>query len=205
MRIALGLLIFLISLSRLQLGVHFPWDLLGGWLIGSILLWATLRFEEPIRQRLASLNPITLTALSFLATLVLILVGWILARSVGSVPPEWVHTAAEASPGSEPIDPLNIKGLVSSAGAMFGLTAGGIFLFTWGGFDAGGVVSKRILRYLVGVIGVAAIFFGLRIIIPPENLPLRYLRYAAVGFWMSYLAPKIFVALKLAEMRAHSK
>jgi hypothetical protein len=46
------------------------------------------------------------------------------------------------------------------------------------------------------------IFFGLRMIFPDDDTllayTLRFIRYAAVGFWVSYLGPRVFVSLKLA-------
>ncbi len=41
------LLLVLVPLSRVYLGVHFPSDLLGGYLLGALLLWLALRYEEP--------------------------------------------------------------------------------------------------------------------------------------------------------------
>jgi membrane-associated phospholipid phosphatase len=39
---------FFIGLSRLYLGVHFPHDVLVGWALGFITLWAFLGFWEPV-------------------------------------------------------------------------------------------------------------------------------------------------------------
>jgi hypothetical protein len=71
-------------------------------------------------------------------------------------------------------------------------------LFSWNGFDASGIWWKRLLRYVVGVLGVALIYFGLKLVLPEGVQVLRYLRYALVGFWAAYLAPRTFVALRLA-------
>lgn len=60
-RIFLGLIIVLIGISRIYLGVHFPSDILGGWLLGVTWLFATYplydrysfieRFKQTQRQR----------------------------------------------------------------------------------------------------------------------------------------------------------
>jgi membrane-associated phospholipid phosphatase len=196
--LGLGLLVLLISISRLYLGVHFPADLLGGWLAGGLLLWAFLRFEEPVRIRLARLPAGVQIVIVFLTSYVLVVLGQLIAGFGPSILPDWVLGAASAAPESEAIDPRDVSGIISSAGALFGLGAGGVSLFAWGGFDAGGVWWKRTLRFLFGVIGVAALFFGLKAVFPPDVQALRYLRYAAVGYWVSYLGPRAFVTLRLA-------
>ena len=41
-------LILMIGLSRLYLGVHFPQDVLFGWLLGALTLWAFLRWSDAL-------------------------------------------------------------------------------------------------------------------------------------------------------------
>ncbi|RMF09676.1 MAG: phosphatase PAP2 family protein, partial [Candidatus Neomarinimicrobiota bacterium] len=43
-------LIFLIGLSRIVLGVHYPADVIGGWTIGLVLLTAGIALEDRLKQ-----------------------------------------------------------------------------------------------------------------------------------------------------------
>ena len=47
----------LMSLSRVYLGIHYPFDVLGGWLIGGILGWAAFRLWLSHFQRLLNRMP----------------------------------------------------------------------------------------------------------------------------------------------------
>jgi hypothetical protein len=116
---------------------------------------------------------------------------------------EWIAGAAAAAPGSEAIAPLSINGFFSTAGVFFGLGVGAALLYQWGGFHVGGPWWQRLLRYLVGLVGVALIYFGFSAIFPSGDDLLanvfRYVRYGAVGFWVAYLGPRVFVLLRLAN------
>jgi membrane-associated phospholipid phosphatase len=196
-------MILLVSLSRMVLGMHFPSDILAGWVAGLLLVWAILLFEKPVLSWLRARQISDQVIFVFAVSLALILIGALTKLALGAwiVPDGWVELAARA-PGGAPITPLALSGLVSSAASFFGLALGGILLFRRGWFDAGGSLWLRLARFLVGLVGVFIIWYGLDKLFPDGEtilpLCLRYLRYAAVGLWISYLAPLIFFRLKLA-------
>lgn len=200
----LALLILLISLSRLYLGVHFPSDTLAGWLVGGLLLWTFLRYDEAGRRWLTRLRPgqQVLTAL----VVSLVFLGAQLAvyqlTAGRPVPAAWAERAAAAAPGAEPIHPRSLEGMVSGSGVFFGFGAGAALLYAWGRFDAKGPAWKRLGRFVLGLLGVLALWMGLRLVFPGGEtvlaLTLRYVRYAAVGLWVTYLGPRLFVWLRLA-------
>ncbi len=167
-----GLLMVLVPLSRLYLGVHFPHDLLGGYVIGIIVLLLFLRWEQHTELRLVRLQlreqlalaigiPVLLTALFFHedgvtagATLLGMSVGFVLQ-------PYWVGFEAQD---------VWWKRVVRYA--------------------LGGVV-------MVGLwAGLKAAFSALE-----PALLFRFVRYTLMGLWGSIGAPWAFVRLGLARGR----
>ncbi len=197
-------LIFLIGFSRLYLGMHFPHDVLAGWLIGAVLLWALLRFEKPLVSWLQHYKPLEQIVIVFGVSLSMVLVSALARLSLGDwgIPLDWIRLASRA-PDSPPIDPLALSGIVSNAGVFFGMAAGAILLQMNGWFDPRGSFNQLALRYALGSLGVALLWYGLGTVFPRGEslLPfaLRFIRYSLVGVWITYLAPRLFIRLNLAE------
>ena len=62
--------VVLIGFSRVYLGLHFISDILMGWLLGGVTLWAYIRFEPKIEEKLKNLSKIQLLSLAGLVTVV---------------------------------------------------------------------------------------------------------------------------------------
>ena len=198
-------LIFLIGISRIYLAVHFPKDVILGWMIGFVLVWAFLRLENPIIEWLEN-RSLSLRIISVLiVSLILLFLGVLVNISLANwqIPAVWVENAHLAFPLEELIDPQDLSGLLAATGALFGFAAGAVWLSARGGFDARGNWWKRVLRFLLGVVGVGILYVGLSAVIPDQNYWVvyiaSYLEFALIGFWISALAPLIFLRLKLAE------
>ncbi len=194
-------LIFLISLSRVYLGVHFGLDVLAGWLFGGLLLWAILKWEASTRAWLGRLSLAAQIGLALLISLMYLglNLGLLGALAATPDPAAWAGNAAAAAPpaaGEPAIDPRNPDGVASAAGALFGLGVGLALVARGQLFNAGGPVLKRVLRFAVGLVGVLVFWLGLKYVLPAEPLALglafRFLRYALTVLWVIYLAPWVF-------------
>lgn len=194
--------VFLIGLSRMYLGVHFPHDLLLGWFLGGVMLWAFVKYWDLVAARLKQMSLGGQVAMALLVSLVLIALNALvvfLSRDF-ILPAEWIANATRA--GGEAPNPFSIEGSVSAMGTLFGFCAGLAWINTRGGYQVTGTVVKRVLRYIVGFFGVAILYFGLKMVFPDGEdmlaLFFRYVRYASVGAWISAGAPVVFSKLQIS-------
>lgn len=197
-----AIVIFLIGLSRLHLGVHFLHDVLSGWLIGILIILLYLKLEKPIAQWLSTRRLPLHLLMAFLFSVFFIVLGWLAQSSTGNwtVPGDWITTALAA--GADEPDPLNLEGMITIAGVGFGFLAGfALWRAKFGVYTINCSQGKRLLRYVVGLVGIFILYFGLKLVFPEEPLllgmMLRYIRYALIGMWVTFFAPFVFNQLKL--------
>ena len=167
-----GFLMIAIPVSRLYLGVHFPTDLLGGYILGILLLVLYLQFVLKVEAWLIQKGLIWQMGLAVVLPILCI----------------WVNPKCS-------LNALN------AASVLLGFAPGIILERRWIRFCSGGRLSKRILRFISGFIVLIGIWMGLRIAFAEmEPVALfRIVRYALVGLWCALGAPWLFVRLRLAE------
>ena len=191
-------LILAISFSRVYLGMHFPADVVAGWIVGAILLVLFIVCEAPLARWLKQRRLTTRILVAVAASLGLLAVGLLAAQvSVGRpLPPAWAENFQRAL-GAVPFQPASIEDLVSGSGALLGFAVGAVLLDDWRGFSDPRGGWLRLARFFAGVVGVLALQLGLNAVLP-HGEAFRFLRYGLLGLWISYGAPRLFVALRLA-------
>jgi membrane-associated phospholipid phosphatase len=90
------------------------------------------------------------------------------------------------------------------SGIFFGATVGIIFMLEKVHFNAAtGSMAKKVLRFILGIVITAAIYFGGQKLAPGRGHELyalfRFIRYGITGIWVTLGAPLLFIRLGLAE------
>lgn len=191
-------LVFLMGLSRIYIGAHFIQDVVVGFVLSLLLLlgyyiW-NRRFDQRFHKRILGQRFLVALSVPFVMGIVYLTVMLILG------PPNLSVSWAEYIPAAER---SSIEAMAQSFGLLAGLVIGAVLEGSRIRFRADGVIWKRVVRYILGLIVVLVIWRGLGILFPREPLtlgvPFRILRYFLLTLWVSYYAPWVFIKLRLAD------
>jgi membrane-associated phospholipid phosphatase len=165
-------LMFLVPLSRLYLGVHFPTDLVGGYWLGAMMLFIAIGPALRLEAWLCQCNP-----------------WWQLAAAV--LLPMGLMTLFPGKTGVTAMATLTGFGVGLIAESRWvGFECDGDWRRRGLRFLLGGIVLFILWA------GLARVFASLE----PKWL-FRFIRYALTGLWTAWGAPWAFVRLGLAGMR----
>lgn len=169
----------LIGFSRIFLGVHFPHQVLAGWMVGIVILAAYLLLDPRVEPWLGGLPLWQQLALAFFV-------------------PVLMAVAFHADDSS-----------VSATAVMAGFGCGLAIARRYVPFSASGVWWLRLLRYAIGAAVMMGLYLGLSALFSGVDGDLSYLfrfiRYGLLGLWISLGAPWLFVQLHLAQKPAMPK
>lgn len=91
---------------------------------------------------------------------------------------------------------------LTCVGTLFGAAAGLVFAIRYVSFSVSGPWWRRVLRFLIGIIVVFALYLGLKAAFPPDGTAagavFRFVRYALLGIWLVLGAPWLFRLMRLA-------
>jgi membrane-associated phospholipid phosphatase len=197
MWIAAAILVFMISLSRVYLGVHFPTDIIGGWIVGALFLVLFLRYEPSLRKWFGSFSWQQQVAWAFMFSVLLFTLGFALRQLLSSTPDpaQWASMTQGES--------RSLAALAGRTGGLFGLGAGLAMMHKWARFEAGGNFAQQLARLFIALVGLMTLRIGLSRIFPsePESADwfFRFVRYALMTWWVAFLAPLLFLKLRLAQ------
>lgn len=187
--VLLFLYMFLMGISRMVHGVHFPQDVLLGWILGVGIVVIMLALEGRFSSALSALT---------LGQTLLIAIG-VAAIPVG------LALAVESQP-------QRIAGMITPAAVLAGVIPGFHLEREKVGFDISGRLAQKYLRYMVGIATALVIKEGLKPILGIINdhslcmeITVRFIRYFLLGLWISVGAPWLFVKVKLASRESEYK
>jgi membrane-associated phospholipid phosphatase len=193
--VAAGVLAVLIGLSRVYLGVHFVSDVVIGLLLGLVTLWLVLRFENPVVAWWQRRSFAAQVANAFAVSAIMIAGAVLVTRLYRgwALPTAWTQVMLA--------DAERLDSLIALSGSLFGLLVGATAMHRLGWFDAGGPLWRRVVRWLLGSVGLGLIYYALKKYLPHDPTfaanALRYLGYAGLTLWVQLGAPLLFRKLGL--------
>ncbi len=202
----LVIVVFMIGLSRIYLGVHFPSQVFFGWLIGVFMVIVFIRAEAKVlawflKRRIGS----QLLLIGGISSLILLIGGaFVFIFRNWEMSPFWIRNSSVYFPGgNETIRFLiGMDAIAGNAGAFMGTAVGATLSHRQGGFDTGGSLWQVVLRSITGIV-ICGALYGILVISTPEQTKLvlystwRFIGFLVISFSAIFLVPHFLMRIKL--------
>jgi membrane-associated phospholipid phosphatase len=181
--VILSVIIFLITISRVIIGVHDLEDIIGGFLIGICFLIAFIYLEPIFSEKINSLNFSIKIIIAVSFSVLIFLIGTLLFPRSG-------------------LDLIENPPLYSDAG-YYAVVSGAIL-----GFSVGYLLENKYINYqpselnnkhkiinlILGIFFIFTLYFMFGLLIH-GNVILRFIRYSLITFIVSFILPLIFTKI----------
>lgn len=158
-------LLVLVPLSRVYLGQHYLTDVIAGASIGILMSYLMFKLFDLMKDK-EHIYPL------FIIPVIVVIMIIFRNGDYGSY-----------------------KDLFVAAGGYIGFTSGYAIEKIYVKHDVKTNIQNKILKVLIGLIGVAIVYFGLKFVFPNNNLLLDSLRYALVALFAALGAPFLFAKI----------
>jgi len=183
--IILSIIVFLVSISRMIIGVHDLQDVIGGLLLGICFLTLFIYLEPMVSEKFNNLSLTLKLIIVVVTSLFLFLLGTLLFPTSGKdllpSPPSYTDTGGFAQVG----------------GVILGLGVGYILENEYINYQPSQLKLKwKLINLIITIVILFVIYFALEAVGDILNSVIfRYIRYALIAFILVYIVPWILTKI----------